>query len=218
MVAGEVRRPERYLSRSTFLAIAVVAVLYTAVNAAFLNLLGLEGLATSQAAATDAVKVVAPEFAGTFVSLLICISALGAVHGMILTGSRVAYVLGEEHKSFKLVSGWYGGTETPVRALIAQGILCVIVALATRSFDRAVVYTTSVVWLFYLLCGFAVMVLRHRDPNRARPYKMPLYPAVPLVFCASCVYLLFSAIDYDLAGSAIALSLTLLGLVLYRRS
>jgi len=217
LVAGEVKRPERNLSRSIFLAVAVVGILYTAVNGVFLKILGLQGLSSSQAAATDAVKVLAPDIAGDFVSLLICISALGAVHGLIFTGSRVTYVLGEEHRAFKLVSGWSGGRGTPVRALLVQGALCVVVALATRSFGRAVVYTTSVVWVFYLLCGISVFVLRRRDPGRPRPYRIPMYPLVPIVFCVSCIFLVYSAVDYDLGGSAIALGLTALGMVLYRR-
>ena len=216
LIAGEVKNPQKNLSRSIFLALAVVAVLYTGLNGVFLNLLGLDGLSSANAAATEAVKMVAPAYTGNMISLLICISALGAVHGTILTGARVSYILGEEHKCFKFVSGWSSNTGTPVRALIVQCIICILVALATGNLGNAVIYTTSVVWLFYLLCGVSVIILRQKEKHRNRPYQLPFYPLVPILFCASCIYLIYSAVDYDRKGSLIAIGLTFLGLVLYR--
>ena len=216
LIAGEVKNPQKNLSRSIFLALTVVAILYTALNGVLIHLLGMDGLSMSSAAATDAVKTVAPDSTGNMISLLICISALGAVHGTILTGARVSYILGEEHRCFKFVSGWSSSTGTPVRALIVQCIICVLVALATGNFGNAVIYTTSAVWLFYLLCGIAVMVLRKKDKHRKRPYRLPFYPIVPILFCASCIYLIYSSLAYDRTGSLIAIGLTFLGLVLYR--
>ena len=214
LIAGEVRNPQQNLSRSIFLAIAIVAILYTALNAVFLEILGLTGLSSSNAAATDAVNKVG--YGGNLVSALICISALGAVHGTIMTGARVSYVLGEGHQCFKFVSGWSEKTGTPVQALVVQCVLSVLVAVITGSFGKAVIYTTSVVWFFYLLCGFAVIILRRKDQNIERPYKLPLYPIVPLVFCASCGYLIYSAFMYDPKNSLIAFGLTLIGLIFYR--
>lgn len=214
LFASEVRNPQKNLSRSIFLAIAIVAILYISLNAVFLEILGLGGLSTSQAAATDAVNAVG--FGGNFISALICLCALGAVNGTIMAGARVSYVLGEDHPCFKFLSGWSDKTGTPVKALSVQCILCVLVALLTGSFDKAVIYATAVVWLFYLLCGIAVILLRIKEKNRERPYKVPFYPVVPIAFCASCVYLIYSAFDYDTKGSLIAFGLTILGLVFYR--
>lgn len=216
LIAGEVREPNRNLSRSIFLAVGTVGILYLALNGVFLTLLGMEGLGASEAAATDAVRTVAPGYAGYLVSLLICISALGAVHGMILTGARVTYIMGEDHKGFKLLSGWSEESGTPVRALVVQCIICILVTLLAGNFENAVIYTTSITWIFYLLCGVAVMVLRQKGKSRDRPYKLPFYPVVPIIFCVSCAYLIYSSIDYDPAGSLIAMGLSLLGLVFYK--
>ena len=216
LIAGEVRDPHQNLSRSIFLAVVTVGICYVALNGVFLHLLGMDGLGSSDAAATDAVKKVAPVYAGHLVSILICISALGAVHGMILTGARVTYVLGEDHKCFKLLSGWSPERGTPVRALVVQCFICILVALVTGNFGNAVIYTTSVTWVFYLLCGVAVIVLRQKDKDRERPYQLRFYPLVPIIFCVSCAYLIYSSVDYDPTGSLVAMGLTLLGLVLYR--
>jgi amino acid transporter len=53
-----------------------------------------------------------------------------------------------------------------------------------------------VFWLFFLLAGFSVIVLRHREPQRERPFRVPLYPVLPLLFCAACGYMLWSSLSY----------------------
>jgi basic amino acid/polyamine antiporter, APA family len=63
-------------------------------------------------------------------------------------------------------------------------------------FKSMVEYTAPVFWLFFLLAGISLFVLRHRDPNAERPFRVPLYPVVPLVFCASCAYMLWSSLSY----------------------
>jgi amino acid transporter len=57
-------------------------------------------------------------------------------------------------------------------------------------------FTAPVFWLFFLLSGVSLFVLRVREPGRARPYKVPLFPLLPLLFCASCAYMLWSSLSY----------------------
>ena len=73
-------------------------------------------------------------------------------------------------------------------------------------FDTLLRCTAPVFWLFFLLTAISLFVLRRRDPDRPRPFRVPLYPLVPLIFCASCAYMFYSSIDY--AGS-----LTLVGAI-----
>jgi APA family basic amino acid/polyamine antiporter len=57
-------------------------------------------------------------------------------------------------------------------------------------------FTAPVFWLFFLLAGIALFVLRHRDPATPRPFRVPLYPVLPIVFCATCAYMLWSSLSY----------------------
>jgi amino acid transporter len=81
-----------------------------------------------------------------------------------------------------------------------------------------------VFWAFFLLTGISVFVLRERDRDVPRPFKVPLYPELPLVFCLSCGYMLYSSIDYALTrgwkGGVFLLGVAplLIGLILYRIS
>jgi amino acid transporter len=53
-----------------------------------------------------------------------------------------------------------------------------------------------VFWLFFLLSGLSLFVLRRREPDLHRPFRVPLYPLLPLLFCSSCAYMLWSSLSY----------------------
>lgn len=96
--------------------------------------------------------------------------------------------------------------------------------LAKGGFDTLLTCTAPVFWLFFLLTGLSVFVLRERDKHLERPFKVPLYPELPIIFCLSCGYMLYSSIDYGLGrgwkGGLVLLGVAplLIGLVLYRVS
>jgi amino acid transporter len=46
------------------------------------------------------------------------------------------------------------------------------------------------------LSGISLFVLRQREPDIERPFKVPLYPLTPLIFCAVCAYMLWSSLNY----------------------
>jgi amino acid transporter len=107
---------------------------------------------------------------------------------------------------------------TPIWALVAQGVvtLVLIVTFGSRDgFETLVKYTAAAVWFFFLLTGLLLFVLRWRDRERARPYRTLGYPLTPLVFCASCAYMLYGSLSYapleSIWGGAVVLS----GLPLY---
>jgi amino acid transporter len=85
-------------------------------------------------------------------------------------------------------------------------------------FDTLLSWTAPVFWLFFLSTGFALFVLRVKDRGTLRPFPVPLYPLLPLIFCASCAYMLYSAAAY--AGKLALLPgvLVLAGLILYAPS
>jgi amino acid transporter len=97
---------------------------------------------------------------------------------------------------FSALSHWRG--TAPVNALLVQGGITLALVLfgdLTRNgFATMVEYTAPVFWFFFLLTAVSLFVLRIREPKTARPFKMPLYPIIPVVFCLTSAYLLFSSI------------------------
>lgn len=213
-VAAEVKNPAKNMLRSLVGGVAAVTAVYLLVNWAFLSLLGHSAMSEAKAVAAEAIFFAWPAWAGDFVAILVCVSTLGAANGMIFTGARISYAFGREHRRFDWLARWSSRTGTPVRSLVLQGLLSAGVAIAAGSFDQSVVYTTAVVWTFYLGSGIALFRLRRSEPNTARPYKVTGHPYTTLVYCASCAFLIYSAVLYDPKGTLIAVAILLSGLLL----
>jgi amino acid transporter len=217
-VAAEVKQPKRNIVRALVLGTVGVTVIYLAVNGAFLAVLGYIGLASSEAVATDTVSTVLPNEAGRLISALICISALGSMNGVILTGARISYAMGSEHPPFHFLGRWNEKTSTPVRALVVQGLLASVLIFALGSFVKTIIYTAATVYSFYLATNVAVIVLRKKEPEVERPYRVTGYPVTTLIFCAFCGFLIYGAVTYRPWIALASVGVILLGLPLYKLS
>jgi len=219
-VAAEVKNPNRNIVRALVLGTGAVIILYLLVNGAFLYTLGYVGLATSQAVASDSIAAVFPKIGGRLISALVCISALGAVNGLIFTGARISYAMGAEHRAFALLGRWHRLTGTPVWALIVQGIIALGLIMIFGSYIDAILYTAPAVYGFYLATNLAVVVLRLKEPDVQRPYKVTGFPLTTIIFCCCCAFFIYSAVNYALANSPISLVILVIalvaGLVVYR--
>lgn len=214
-VAAEVKNPGRNIVRALVLGTLAVTLLYLLVNGAFLAALGFDGLRASEAVAADTINRVWPDAGGRLIALLVCLSALGAVNGLIFTGARISYAVGAERHGFGWLGKWHPRLGTPANALILQGVIACVLVVALGTFIHAVLYTAAVVYSFYLATSLAVIVLRRRDPQAARPFRTIGYPLTPIVFAAVCAFLIYSAVTYKpwVAGGAVVL--LLLGLPLH---
>lgn len=195
-VAAEVKNPTRNIVRALVLGTVAVTLLYLLVNGAFLWSLGYEGTATSQAVATDTVSTLFPRMGGRAISALVCISALGAINGLIFTGARISYAVGAEHRAFRALGQWHPRTGTPVHALVVQGIIAICLIVALGSFVDTIIYAAPAVYAFYMATTLSVIVLRFREPGVDRPFRVPGYPLVPLVFCGVCGLLIYKSVQY----------------------
>jgi len=195
-VAAEVKNPRRNIVRALVTGTAAVITLYLLVNGAFLYTLGYQGLATSKAVASDSISTVFPNVGSRLVSALVCISALGAVNGLVFTGARISYAMGEDYRMFKALGRWDPRTGTPVWALAVQGVIAIGLILAFGGYLDAVLYTAAAVYAFYLGTSLSVIVLRFREPGVERPYRVTGYPLTPLIFSGVCGFLIYSSINY----------------------
>jgi APA family basic amino acid/polyamine antiporter len=218
-VAAEVKNFRRNIVHALVFGTGAVILLYLLVNGAFLYTLGYNGLATSGAVANDGISTVFPNIGGRLISALVCISALGAVNGLVFTGARISYAMGAEHKAFRVLGRWQERTGTPAWALLVQGVIAVTLIMVFGSFIDTILYTAAAVYAFYFGTSLAVIVLRLREPHVERPYRVTGYPATPLIFCAVCAFLIHSSITYAWATRRISLvvllSVLIAGMVLY---
>jgi APA family basic amino acid/polyamine antiporter len=204
-VAAEVKDAKRNIVRALVLGTVAVIVLYLLVNIAFLYTLGYSGMAASEAVASDSIAKVFPKIGGRLISALVCISALGVVNGLIFTGARISYAMGTEHRAFGILGKWHRLTKTPVWALLVQGIIAISLIVILGSFVNAILITAPAVYGFYLATSLSVIVLRRKEPDIERPYRVTGYPVTTIIFCAVCAFLIYSAVKYAFATSQISL-------------
>jgi APA family basic amino acid/polyamine antiporter len=195
-VAAEIRNPIRNIARSLVLGTVAVSGFYLLINGAFLHALGYEAMAASKAVAVDTVAVVLPHSAARVIAVIICISALGAVNGLVFTGARISYALGTGHRVFHALGQWHPRLGTPVAALVLQGVLSPGIVLLAGSFIDTILYSAPAVWLFFLATGTALFRLRKMEPDRERRFKTPAYPLIPLLFCAASAFMFYSSASY----------------------
>lgn len=217
-VAAEVKNPDRNIFRALIVGTLAVTALYLLLNGAFIYALGFHGVAGSQAVAADTVARLFPRWGGQMISALVCISALGAVNGLIFTGARISYAVGSDHRVFAFLGQWNPYFGTPVRALALQGVLACALILIFGSFLELMLYAAAAVYLFYFGTGLSLAVLRIKEPHTPRPYRATLFPLPVLVFCAVCLFLIYRAFLYRPIQSAAAIGLALSGLIVYALS
>jgi basic amino acid/polyamine antiporter, APA family len=196
-VAAEVRNPGRNIVRALIFGTLAVVGLYVLISAAFLFGLGYDAMCKSQAIAVDAVTKSLPSLpAGRIIAVVICISAAGAVNGLIFTGARITYALGTEHAMFGRLGRWHPRLGTPVTALAVQGAIALAIVLVAGSFVDTILYSAPVVWLFFTYTALSVFILRFREPQIERPYKVPFFAIVPVIFLTCCYFMLFNSVTY----------------------
>ncbi|MEJ7618952.1 MAG: amino acid permease [Pyrinomonadaceae bacterium] len=214
-VSAELRGDRRNIMRVLVISIAFLTALYVLVNFAYLRALGLAGTAQSEAVAADVMRLAFGDRGAALISVLIAISALTSANATVFTGARTNYALGRNFAPFAILGRWSRRADAPVNALVVQGLVALLLVIlgawTLEGFKAIVEYTAPVFWFFLLLTGVALFVLRRRDQTIVRPFRVPLYPLTPLVFCATSAYLLYSSLAYTGKGALIGVAVLCLG-------
>ncbi|PSN11500.1 amino acid permease [filamentous cyanobacterium CCT1] len=217
-LSAEIEQPRRNVARSLLWGVATITTVYVLINWAYLHSLGVSGMANSQAIAADLLRRTLGEPGALLVSLLVVLATLGSINASILTGARTSYAVGQDVSPLSFLDRWQPGTSTPTAAYLLQGAIALaLVGLGTltrQGFETMVDYTAPIFWGFFLLSTASLMVLRSRHPRRLRPFQVPLYPAIPLVFCTVCLYLFCSSLIYSGVGALVGVLVLVLGIPL----
>lgn len=204
-ISAELREARRRMAHVLAGSLILVALLYVLANLAYLRALGLSGMAKSNAVAADLMQGALGPPGVAMISALVAVSALTSANATMITGARSAYALGCDYPLFARLGRWNERTGTPGTAILVQGgaglLLVGLGSLARDGFRTALEYTAPVFWLFFLLVGLSLFVLRAREPDIARPFRVPLYPVFPLIFCLTSAYLLYASVAYTGAGA-----------------
>lgn len=241
-VANEVRDRPRNVPRALSGGVGLVALVYLAVNAAYVGVLGFSGLQHSGDPPVALMTGWFGEAGARAMSAIIMVSALGAVNGLVLSVSRLHAAVGSDHRLFALMGRWSTRHDAPIGSLIVQALFTILLlglvgtdqgrefldsiyrqvtgqALPWKEFhggfDLLFAVGAPVFWTFFLATGVAFFVLRFREPQIDRPFRTPGYPITPLLFCAMCGFGIFASVSYARAFTWLGVIPVLVGMVVY---
>jgi amino acid transporter len=213
-VSAEVRGGPRTMVWVIVASMAALTAIYLLVNLALLMGLGLKGLSTSKTAASDLLGLAFGPWAHKALGLFVAIAALTSINATMIVGARTNFAVGRDWIAIKGLGQWQSQIGSPKPALWMQGLISIaLILLGTQEadgFSAMVEFTAPVFWGFLFLVGVSVIWLRQTDGQTERPFKVPLYPLLPLVFCAACAWLTYSSITYAISQKAIHVSMWLM--------
>ncbi len=214
-VSAEMRKGKRHIALALILGIIIITTLYVLVNAAYLNVLGLGGIAGSQTVAGDVMRLTLGDGAAWMIGLMVAIAAVTSANATIFTGARTNYALGRDFPVLGVLGKWNDRADAPINAFIVQALVALaLVGLSfwTRDGIRAIVdYTAPVFWFFLFMVGASLFVLRRKEKDVVRPFRVPFYPITPLIFCITCLYLLYSSLNYTGTGALVGVGVLIIG-------
>ncbi|MEB3338833.1 MAG: amino acid permease [Leptolyngbyaceae bacterium] len=215
-ISAEIQDYQRNMVRSLLWSIGIITVIYWLINLAYLQGLGLAAMAQSQAVAAELMRRALGQLGAIAISLLVAIATLGAINATIFTGARTNYALGQDVSLFRFLGHWQANPSAPIPAFLVQGAIAlglVLLGTVTRNgFETMVEYTAPVFWFFFLLSTLSLLFLRVQEPNRLRPFRVPLYPVTPVLFAIVCGYLLYSSLAYTGIGASFGVAVVALGI------
>jgi basic amino acid/polyamine antiporter, APA family len=202
-LTAEMQDTRRNIVRALLIGLVLVTILYVLLNLAYLNVLGLDGMKASKALASDVMKLTFGSAGAVVLSLIVIAASLSTLNATVFTGSRTNYALGRDYPVFGKLGVWSAGANAPIPALLTQGAIATVLVLLSSftpdGFETMVAYTAGAFWLFFLLTGISLFILRGHTPTVADHFKVPLYPLTPILFCAMCAFMLYSSVSYAMS-------------------
>lgn len=214
-ISAELRDGKRNIVRVLVLSILAVTLLYFLVAWTYLYVLGFDGVKQSSTIAADVMRAAFGPTGATLIAVFVCGAAISTLNATIFTGARVYYALGRDLPGLKFFGIWDAKGENPANAFALQGAialaLVVLGAFTRDGFKTMVEYTSPVFWFFMILVGISLFIFRRREPDRVLGYRVPLYPVTPIVFILTCIYLLYSSLEYTGIGALVGVGVLVAG-------
>jgi amino acid transporter len=183
----EMINPVRDLPRIVNVGMMLVTACYIVINIGYLTVLSKDSIVDTKAIAVQFGDTVSEMFVAgkavfpTILALGVSLSTIGAINGSIMTGGRAFYAVARAGK-FPSQLAWVNSRGAPWVALVAQASWSIVLLLLPgSSFSTLLDYFGPSSWLFYALTASSVILLRHREPFRERPFKVPFYPVPPIL-------------------------------------
>jgi APA family basic amino acid/polyamine antiporter len=180
-VAGEMKDAARNVPRALIIGLAVVAVVYVAMNVIYLYALPLPQIISSDAVVQAAATSMFSPRVGNWLAIMVAVSCFGAMSSAILCTARIFFAMAQDGVFFERMARVHPQWRTPAFSLVAQGVWSAILALIGL-YDQLLTYAIFMMVVSYVATVGALFVLRRKLPDHPRPYRCTGYPIVPALY------------------------------------
>jgi basic amino acid/polyamine antiporter, APA family len=213
-VAGEVRNPKRNLTLAVAVGLASVIGIYVLANLAYLRVLSVPEIASADRVGALVAERTMGRFGASLLTVTILMSIFGAANGWSMTAPRIYFAQARDGLFFRRFGTVHPRYQTPAFAILAFGFWCALLAV-TGTYESLASYAMYAAWIFYGLTSAGVLVLRHKYPQRERPYKMPGYPVTLFLFIAVALGFVVNTFVATPGPAAVGTLLILTGIPVY---
>ncbi|SKC19359.1 APC family permease [Dyadobacter psychrophilus] len=201
----EDRDPTKNLPRSMIGGVLLIIIIYLLCNLAILHVLPMDELSQSKLAAADSIRLIFGEGSGKIVTLFLMISILGIVNAQLLFNPRVLYSMSRDGLFFRGGMTVNKGGTPAVAMLVTSAVAITLILIGKDATEKL----SDIATFFFVLgytSGFAsLLALRKKEPEMARPWKVPAYPTLPIIMLILSIAFLVGAVIQDIASSQYAL-------------
>ncbi|GAB3956460.1 amino acid permease [Spirosoma harenae] len=218
-IGEEIKNPQRNLPLALGIGTTIVVGIYVLLNIVYVYVLPIETLAhlastPGKIAAVEVVRVAAGSFGATFISILILVTTSNSTNASILMPARVFFAMARDGLFFRAAAVIHPRYQTPSVAILLQCAWS-LVLVWSGSFDQLTDMLVFASFIFYGATALAVILLRHREPERIRPYRVIGYPVVPIFFGSCCALLVVMTLINQPREALTGLGLIATGLPFY---
>lgn len=216
-IAGEIREPEKNLPKGLLIGVIGVIALYFSVNYICVSALGPEGLAATNTPASAVMQIVLGELGAKIIAIGIALSAIGFLSQCILVAPRVYFAMADDGLFFKKMAWIHPRTHVPVYAIVAQGIIAIIIVLSGK-YEEILSYVVWNDFCFFGLTASCIFIFRRRalqTHTDITAHKMPGHPWTTSLFIIVAIFIVVNTFLTNTTQAMIGLIITLAGVPVY---
>lgn len=179
-ISGEVETPQRTIPIALLMGTAVVALLYVGLNYTFLHTAPADQMRGEIEIGYISALHIFGQGGAMLIGICLSFLLISTVSAMTLAGPRVLQMIGEDFPIFRALAAT-NKNGVPSRAIWTQAAIS-LAFIFTDSFESILVFAGFTLALNTWFTVLGVFLLRRREPELARPYRISLYPLPPVIY------------------------------------
>lgn len=217
-IAGEIRNPDKNLPRALFLGTLLITVIYLAMNVVYLMSAPGEVIMTDgkyTIGALAAKNLFGPNIGPVFDACIVLI-LLSSVSVQMMIGPRVSFAMAKDRTIFRSLERVNRRFQTPDLAIIVQMVIAVFyVFIGFDAILKMLIYMGFALSIFPLMTVIGMVYTRIKKPELARPFKVPLFPIIPLVYIILMTTVIITTLIEKTVPSLFAVGVVLVGVIIF---